>query len=78
MHPPVSMCRQWQPSLVVLCQNSEKSIIGPNVAPKPAQAKATTLNITLFSFKAITMPIIEIIKALCATGAKTCLSVASF
>ena len=41
------------PILVILFQNKEKSITGPNVAPKPAQAKETTVKMTLFSSKAI-------------------------
>ena len=36
------------PSFVILFQKSEKSIRRPNVAPKPAQANDTTVNITLF------------------------------
>ena len=36
------------PSFVILFQKSEKIIRGPNVAPKPAQANDTTVNITLF------------------------------
>ena len=44
------------PSLVVLFQKSEKSIRGPNAAPKPAQAKLTIVKITLSSSSAIIAP----------------------
>ena len=43
------------PARVVLFQNRLKSISGPNVAPNPAQAKLTIVNMTLFSSKAMTI-----------------------
>ena len=54
MPPPLSM-PAIAPDLVMRFQKREKIIAGPKVAPKPAQAKETTVNITLFSSKAITM-----------------------
>ena len=48
------------PALVVLFQNKLKSISGPNVAPNPAQAKLTIVNITLFSSSAIMIATIAI------------------
>lgn len=64
--------------LVTLFQNKEKSMMGPNVAPKPAQAKETTLNITLFSSKAIIIATSATIRRVILETIKTCLSVASF
>ena len=46
--PPESM-PAIAPSLVVLFQNNENMVIGPNVAPNPAQANDTIVKITLFS-----------------------------
>ena len=57
--PPVTM-PAIAPARVVRFQKSEKSMIGPKVAPKPAQANETRLNITLFSSHATITPTIEI------------------
>ena len=66
------------PALVVLFQNKEKSMIGPKVAPKPAHAKETILNITLSLSRAITAAIIVITTRVILETHKTCLSEAVF
>ena len=66
------------PALVVLFQKREKSMMGPNVAPKPAQAKETILKITLSLSSAITAAIIAIMQRVIRETHRTCLSEASF
>ena len=44
---PPEIMPETAPLLVVLFQNREKSMRGPNVAPKPAHAKLTIVNMTL-------------------------------
>ena len=66
------------PARVVRFQNSENSIIGPNVAPKPAHAKETTLKMTLSSSQAIAMPISAITIKMMRDTHITCLSEAPF
>ena len=51
------------PGRLIRFQKSEKSIRGPNVAPKPAHANDTILNIALFSSSAITIAISAITKS---------------
>ena len=77
MAPPVIM-PAMAPALVVLFQNRENSIIGPKVAPNPAQAKETMLKITLFSSQAITIPIRAMSSSTTRETRMTCLSVAPF
>ena len=45
------------PALLDRFQNRDSSIVGPNVAPKPAQAKETTRKTELLGFQARTMAI---------------------
>lgn len=71
--PPVSI-PAIAPDLVTLFQKSEKRMIGPKVAPKPAHANDTTLNITLFSFNAIIIAIIDIITNVILDAYNTVLS----
>jgi hypothetical protein len=66
------------PDLVTLFQNNENSIIGPNVAPKPAHANETIVKILLFSFKANIIAKTAITSKAILVKRKTCLSVASF
>ena len=77
MPPPLSM-PAIAPALVTRFQNKENSIIGPKVAPKPAQAKETTMNITLFSSMAMIMEQIAIIIKVILVQYRTVLSEASF
>ena len=65
------------PALVVFSQNSEKSMIGPNVAPNPAQAKDTTLNMTLFSSSAINIATKDMQRSVILVTRSTALSSAS-
>ena len=73
--PPATM-PATAPAWVVRFQNRENSISGPKVAPKPAQAKETMLNITLFSSMAITMAMAAITSRVMRETHITCLSVA--
>lgn len=66
------------PALVTLFQNRENKIIGPKVAPNPAQAKDTTVKMTLFSSIAIIMAIIDMRIRVTLDIYSTCLSEASF
>ena len=66
------------PVLLVRFQNREKSISGPNVAPKPAHANDTIWKITLFSSRAIIIPINVNAKSVTREIIITCLSVAFF
>ena len=75
--PPVSI-PAMAPDLVALFQNREKRIIGPKVAPNPAHAKETTLNITLFSFNAMIMAIKAMIISVILVVRNIALSEASF
>ena len=54
--PPVIMPAS-APCLFARFQKSEKSITGPNAAPKPAHANETTRNTELLGSHASTMPI---------------------
>ena len=54
--PPVIMPAS-APCLFARFQKSEKSITGPNAAPKPAHANETTRNTELLGAHASTMPI---------------------
>ena len=63
---------------VVRFQNREKSITGPKVAPKPAQAKLTMLKITLSSSRAMTIPTRATASSVTRLTRITCLSVAVF
>ena len=63
---------------MVRFQNRLVSMIGPKVAPKPAQAKATRVKITLFSSSAITTPTAEITSSMMRLTHSTFLSLASF
>ena len=60
MLPPVTM-PAMAPDLVTRFQKSEKSMMGPKVAPNPAQANDTTLNMILSSSRAIIAAIADII-----------------
>ena len=66
------------PALLIRFQNKENSISGPKVAPKPAHAKDTILNITLFSSNAINTAITAIARSAILDIVITCLSLASF
>ena len=66
------------PALVVLFQKREKSMMGPKVAPKPAQAKETILKITLSLSSAMTAAITAITQRVILETHITCLSVAFF
>ena len=90
--PPIGAIRNFQintielppsipamaPAMLVLFQKREKSISGPKVAPKPAQAKDTMVNITLFSSRAIRAAMTAISARVILETHITCLSVASF
>ena len=55
MAPPVIM-PAMAPARLERFQNRERSMTGPNAAPKPAQAKETTRNTELSGFHASTRP----------------------
>ena len=73
--PPASI-PAMAPVRVVLFQKSEKSMIGPKVAPKPAHAKDTRVKITLSSFHAIITPTSAITIRMTLDNHITCFSVA--
>ena len=73
--PPLSI-PAIAPAFVVRFQKSEKSISGPKVAPKPAQAKETSLKITLFSLSARIIAIMAIAPRVILVAHITALSLA--
>ena len=75
--PPASM-PAMAPERVMRFQKRENSTSGPNVAPKPAQANETIVNITLFLSRAITAATAVIISRIARDRRMTCLSVALF
>ena len=77
MPPPESM-PAIAPARVMRFQNRLNSTSGPNVAPKPAHAKETIVNITLFSSSAITMAMAVITGSIMRESVITSLSVAFF
>ena len=75
--PPVTI-PATAPAWVVRFQNREKSMMGPNTAPKPAQAKETMVKMTLFSSMAMITPTTAISSRMIRLMVITCLSEASF